>query len=103
MFVRVTTTQAKPDKADETVRVIKEVVLPAVKGMAGFEGGVWLFDRAGGKGLAVTFFESEAAMRASEIAAQRVRTTSVDRIGASLVSVEHYEVIATAGAADSLA
>lgn len=102
MFVRVTTTQGTPDKADETIRVIKDVVLPAATAMAGFKGGVWLGDRASGKGLAVTFFESEAAMRATEAAAQQLRTKAVGQIGARVVSVEHFEVFATAGAADRL-
>ena len=103
MFVRVTTSQATPGKADEAVRLIKKDVLPAAKAMPGFKGGVWTIDRATGKGVTVTFFESEAALKASDAAAQKIRTKVVGELGARVISVERYEVIATAGAADSLA
>src|SRR2546426_11437092 len=105
MFARVTTTQAAPDRADadEAVRVIKENVIPRAEGMAGFKGGLWLLDRAAGKGLAITLFESEEALQASEAAAQQIRQEAVDQIQAGIVSVERYEIVASAGMAEAIA
>jgi heme-degrading monooxygenase HmoA len=103
MFARVTTTQAAPDRADEAVRVITEQVIPGVEGIAGFKGGLWLLDRAAGKGLSVTLFETEEALRASEAAAARIRQEAVGQIQAGVVSVERYEVVASAGIAETVA
>ncbi len=103
MFARVTTTQAAPDRAAEGVRVIKENVIPAAEGMAGFKGGLWLLDRATGKGLAITLFETEEARRASEAAAEQIRKEAVEQIQADVVSVERYEVVASAGMAEATA
>ncbi len=102
MFARVTTTQAPPDRVDEAVRVIKEYVIPGAEGIAGFKGGLWLVDRATGKGLGVTLFETEEALRASEAAAGQIRQGAVDQIQGGVLSVEPYEVVASAGMAEPI-
>jgi heme-degrading monooxygenase HmoA len=93
MFARVTTTQASPEQYEEAVRYIREQLIPAVKGMPGLQGGYWLADRQTGKGIAVTLWESEAAMRASEEAASQVRTEAVQATSSALQTVERYEVV----------
>jgi hypothetical protein len=103
MFARVTTTQGAPDSIDEVGRVIKDFVIPGVEGIAGFKGGLWLADPAGGKGIAITLFETEAALQASEAAADKLRGKAVSQIQATVVSVERFEVVATAGIAESIA
>ena len=62
MHARVTRIQGDPATFDEVVRTITGSIVPGAKKMPGFKAGYWLYDRTTGKGLALTVFESEAAM-----------------------------------------
>lgn len=66
--------------------------MPAARGMDGFVRAYLLVDRDSGKTLSVTVWETEEAMRASEEAAARLRSQVTDGIGATGVSVDHFEV-----------
>ena len=94
MFARVTTIQAPPDRFDEGVRLIQERVIPAARQMSGFKGGYWMANRQTGKAVAVALWESEEARRASAAAMEQSRTQATQAIGATILSVEEYEVIA---------
>ena len=96
MFARVTTLQAPPDRVDEGARMIQEGVIPAVRQQRGFRGGYWLGDRQTGKAIAVVLWEDEEAVRASEEAMAQSRSQGAQAIGATIQSVEVYEVIAQA-------
>ena len=101
MFARVTTTKGQVTK-DEAVRVVRNRVLPAADNLPGFKGGLWLIDEKGGKGLTITLFETEEALRASAEAADRLRKEAVGELGASVSSVESYEVVVAAGVAEPI-
>ncbi|MDQ4128951.1 MAG: hypothetical protein M3151_13560 [Actinomycetota bacterium] len=92
MFARVSTFQGSPDQTAEGIRVAREQILPAAKLMDGFKGIYLLYDRESGKSLSVTLWETEADMRASEEAANRVRVQSAEASGEKVVNVEGYEV-----------
>ena len=94
MFARVTTAQGPPDRLDEAARLIQEQVVPAARQQRGFKGAYWLADRQTGKVLAVALWESEEAMHASEAAMEQSRSQSTQALGATIQSVERYEVIA---------
>ncbi len=66
MHVRVTTIQLQPGKVDEAVRIYQESVIPAAKQQAGFQSTTLLIDRATNKGMAITYWASEADLLASE-------------------------------------
>lgn len=51
-----------------------------------------LIDRATGKSITITLWQGEETMRASEEAANRLRTQSAEAARESIVSVERYEV-----------
>jgi hypothetical protein len=68
-------------------------VVPQVKKLAGFKGGYWLVDRTTGKGFGLTLFENEAAVRATEDAAAKIRAQVP--AGVKITGVESYEVVAT--------
>ena len=93
MHGRVTIIQGPPESADDFVRVVSEQVLPAARQMGGFKGILSLLDRRTGKGLSVTLWESEEAMRESEEAANRLRDDASRAAGGDIVSVERYEVV----------
>ena len=96
MFARVTVTKGSPARGDEAIRYIQEQIIPNVKKAAGFKGGYWLADRKAGKGIAITLWESEAAERASQAMAVQTRDRARSALGAEILSVEAYEVVAQA-------
>ena len=93
MHARVSTIQGSTDQIDEGVDKLRDTTLPAVKQIDGFKGIVTLIDRQTGKGLTVTLWESEEALRASEEEANRLRREAADGLGATgEPTVERYEV-----------
>jgi hypothetical protein len=51
-------------------------------------------DRVTGKLLALTLFETEANLQASEAAASHIRSAATEKVGSEMVGVERFEVIA---------
>ena len=96
MHARVTHFKGDPAQIEEGIRVIKDTILPSAKKMAGFKAGYWVVDRKAGKGFAITIFESEAALKASEDAAAKTRETVSAAGGTKITGVERYEVVANA-------
>jgi heme-degrading monooxygenase HmoA len=97
MYVRVTTIQLQPGKVDEAVRIYQESVIPAAKQQAGFQSTSLLVDRAANKGIALTYWASEADMKANE--ASGYYQEQVAKFGALLAAApvrEAYEVGASA-------
>jgi quinol monooxygenase YgiN len=66
MHVRVTKVQLQLDKVDEAIRIYQDSVVPAAKQQPGFHSTFMVTDRASGTGMAISFWESEAAMQAGE-------------------------------------
>ena len=93
MHARVTTIQGSPDKMDDATGHLQEQTLPQLREMEGFQGFVSLGDRQSGKVLAVAFWESEEALRASAEAVSSVRSGAADASGGIVASVEEYEVL----------
>ncbi len=66
MHARVVYTQVQPGKTDEAVRIYRESVTTVARRQDGYVGGILLTDRATGKGISISFWDSEAAMQESE-------------------------------------
>ena len=66
MLARVTTVQIQPGMADDVTQYVNEVVVPAAKKAHGFGGIQILVNPATNKGIAITFWDSEADMAAGE-------------------------------------
>jgi heme-degrading monooxygenase HmoA len=92
MFARVSTFEGAPEQVDELTRFAGERAMPALKELDGFNGALGLADRQSGKVLAVTFWESEQAMRASEEAANQLRDETAETASETIAGVERYEV-----------
>src|SRR3954453_12677605 len=94
MHARLTRFDGAPDRIDDAARQTEDVWLPKLREIDGFRGVPSLADRGTGTIVAITFWESEDAMRASD-----EKVTSVRKDVAEAVSVrsqptpEHYEVI----------
>jgi hypothetical protein len=79
---------------DQGIAFVREQVVPLAREQQGIVAGYWLVDRASGHGLAVTIWESEDAMVASQ-AAGRVLVEKEQHEGAvEAAELERYEVVA---------
>lgn len=89
MHARVATFQGDPANIDEGIERVREQV-QAGNPPPGLEGAkmLMLVDRENGKGLGVTLFESEEAMRRGDEALNAMTPGG----GGSRTSVEFYEV-----------
>src|SRR3712207_71909 len=94
MHARVTTLEGAPDKIDDATSHLREQTLPQLRKMDGYKGFVALGDRRSGKVLGVAFWESEEALRATEVEVAGVRSGAAEALGGTVAGVEQYEVIA---------
>ncbi len=66
MFARILRMKIKIDKIDEAANLFKKSVIPLCKKQPGFEGAYYMTDPKTGEGAAITLWENEEAMLASE-------------------------------------
>jgi len=100
---RATRFEGPPEQLEKLIKYANETVIPAAKKLQGFKGGYWLADRKNGKGFALTLFESESALRASEDASAGIRSDAAKQTGTTMAGVERYEVYAQAVAEPAMA
>jgi heme-degrading monooxygenase HmoA len=93
MFGRVTMMQGPPHRASEFVRDLEQEVLPEARQMKGFKGLLSLLDPSTGRGMTISLWDSEEAMRASEEAAVRLRGGTARAMGGEVLTVDRYEVV----------
>ena len=65
-FARVTITQSKIESYDEVVKLYAESVVPAAKSQKGYRGILLLSNRETGKGISISFWDSEEDAIANE-------------------------------------
>jgi hypothetical protein len=100
---RATKFEGSPDKISEFIKYTNDSVIPSAKKIPGLKGGYWLIDRASAMGMAVTLFESDSALRASEDSAAQMRSQATQQLDAKFTGVERYEVFAQALAEPAIA
>jgi hypothetical protein len=88
MYARVATFESDPTTVDDAIRMVREEVDGDTP--EGLEGAkmLMLVDRESGKGLGITLFDSEEAMRRGDEALNAMSPGGSER----RVSVEFYEV-----------
>jgi hypothetical protein len=94
MHARVTISETDPDKVDLALQVINDDIIPAAKQIPGLKGAYWLGDRVTGKGVTITLFESEEALKNSEETGKQLRSEAAKKIGLTIQSIDRYEVLA---------
>ena len=89
MYARIATFESDPSKIDEAIELVRGEV-ESGETPEGLEGAkmMMLVNRETGKGLGVTIFESEDAMRRGDEALNAMSTGATER----RTSVEFYEV-----------
>ena len=94
MHARATTLQLDPARIDDAVRRLEEEDIPRWKELDGFKGFTLLADRASGRVVGTSFWESAQAMDASEDAVSPSRERAAQAGGASQAPiVQRYEVL----------
>jgi hypothetical protein len=91
MHARVTIANGDPARADEAVEAFRQGALQIVSAAAGYKGALLLIDRESGRGMGISLWESEEAMRATEEAMDAFRASLPDS-GMGAPTVERYEV-----------
>lgn len=67
MYARVAQVRIRPEQVPEATRIYREGVVPALRQQAGFRGAELLVQPESGRGISITFWESEAARTAGEV------------------------------------
>jgi heme-degrading monooxygenase HmoA len=91
-WVRVTSLQGDPAKVDEGIAHFESTVIPGMSALSGFRAAVLLVDRATGKALAATIWDTRQDLEASSSGAGPIRAAAVAAMGATNPQVENYEV-----------
>ena len=91
MHARVTTISGSTTEADAGIESFRANVVPLVREEG--KGAILLVDRLSGEAIAITLWEDEEAMRASEESANSLRTQAADQMGATHApTIGRYEV-----------
>ena len=94
MHARVTRLEASPERLDEMTHQFEEQTVPVLKALAGYQGYALLADRGSGAAMAVTYWESEEALRGSDDAVKAERERAAETAEAAAgPTVERYEVV----------
>ncbi len=88
MHARVSTYEGDIDRLIDGFRRQADLV----RLLEGFAGAQLLVDRAGGRAMTVTLWESEAALDASASRAAHLREEATETAAATIGSVDSYEV-----------
>jgi heme-degrading monooxygenase HmoA len=92
MLVRGTRLKMPVDRIDAMITHFKERTVSEAKKLAGNCGAVLLVDRGSGMGWGLTYWEDEAALKASEAAGTSLRVQATEASGATVEEVERLEL-----------
>ncbi len=94
MYARVSTIYGTAELGADAEQMFRDEVLSALKETEGSRGAILMTDRATGKSVGITLWESEEAMRGSEERANELRRAAAESAGASEpATVDRYEVV----------
>lgn len=92
MRARVIVTDAPEEVLDAGIQLTRDVLVPAARAQDGFRGYIALIDRSSRRSLAITLWEDEPTESASDEASRERREEAAKAFGASIVSVDKYDV-----------
>jgi Antibiotic biosynthesis monooxygenase len=90
---RVAFLEVPPDRIDDAQKVVRDVVDAGLRGADGYVGYLVLGDRASGRVIGITLWESEEARGASDAKAAGLRPEVERATGGTMRAVEGYEVL----------
>ena len=92
MFARVTRFNIRPESLQQGHHQIEEHLIPALRMQKGYSGDLLLANKEDGKMLAVTLWEDEQQMHATDEAAHWFRVFGAAAVEGTVTDVETYEV-----------
>jgi hypothetical protein len=92
MYARSTTVKGDPQKMDEAIAYVRDEGMPALQSMDGFVGLSLLCDRASGRCIATSAWETEDAMRAAAERVKATRTRGAEILGDPDPEVREWEI-----------
>ena len=92
MYARSTTINGDPGSIDAGIAHVRDEVLPTVTAMDGCLGMSLVVDRETGRCIATTSWETEAAIAASRMPVQSLRSRATEILGGATPEVEEWEV-----------
>lgn len=92
MHARVSTFNSSPVGLRESEEVFRTEKVPQVLSIDGCRGVISLVDYDSGKSIAVTLWQSEEALQASEELANQIRSEAAEASSGQIASVERFEV-----------
>jgi heme-degrading monooxygenase HmoA len=92
MFARVSHYTVHPERLQQGQRAVEEHLLPALRMQSGFSGGLLLANPQKGKVLAVSLWDSEQEMHATDEASHWFQAFGAEAVEGSVTDVETYEV-----------
>lgn len=90
--VRATWVRMPPDQLDGGIEFYKSSVLPDVEALEGFCSASLLVDRASGRGVSSSTFDSREAMERNREQANSLRDTKIREAGAELLDECEFEL-----------
>ena len=101
MYVRAGTSEIQSGKMQETIDIANNSVVSAVKAQKGFRGIYFMTDAANGNFLALSVWETEADMLASESdGSSREQFAKIGALMAGPPEFDHYELSVEASVGD---
>jgi heme-degrading monooxygenase HmoA len=91
MFARVARYRFPDERYDQAVESFR-TASEQLRDIEGNAGGYLLVDRDNATAMTVTFWESRAAMEASEVRASRLRSQAIDAVEGGVETVDRCEV-----------
>ena len=92
MFARVSQFAVRSERLEEGYHAIEEHVIPALRMQTGYSGGLLLANPESGKVLAVSLWENEQDMHATDEASYWFRVFGAAAVEGTVTDVERYEV-----------
>jgi hypothetical protein len=96
MQARTSTWSGTPEALDQWAEHVTKNVKPMVAGLPGNVGAYFFIDRAEGKALTLTLWDTDAAAAQSDQTAEASRARTVAATGVELVERARYEVVTEA-------
>jgi heme-degrading monooxygenase HmoA len=95
VFIRVTTVETDPAKADEGIANYKQKIVPAIRAQAGARTALLFVNRKTGRTFSGSVWDTEQDLQKSEPAIAALRDEAIKKVGGKSAKVEAFEVYVT--------
>ncbi len=93
MFALVYSVNWDPGRLDQVLDYVRQISVPTNQNLKGFKGYRLLVDRPAGRGLGITYWDTEADLRVAENVTNQLRAQSAAALNLKRTTYEHYEVL----------